>query len=120
MDVALVCVPVGAVLGQVALVLVDVALIRITIRTIFRQVLFVLPHVFLVVLTVLLLWGRVLGVSPGNQQTGKRHREHTSTDEEFCLHFSLLIKSILGLPPYSPNQTHARNQSFAVLPRGCY
>src|SRR5215831_14244122 len=86
-DIPLVGVPVGAVFAQVALVLVDIALIRIAIRTILRQVFLVLTNVFLVGLNILLLRGWVLGVRAGGKETGKRHREHTSTNHEFSLHF---------------------------------
>src|SRR5205809_799644 len=95
--VPLIGVPVGAVFGQVALVLVDIALIRAAIRAILRQVFLVLPNVLLVALNILLLGGRILGVSAGGKQTGKRHREHASTNQEFCLHFSLLVKNVPGV-----------------------
>src|SRR2546430_14676235 len=54
-DVPLIGVAVGAILGQIALVFVDVALIRVAIRTIVCKVLLVLPNVFLVALRILLL-----------------------------------------------------------------
>src|SRR2546427_461303 len=93
-DVLLILVAVFAVFGQIFLVIVDVALIRVAIRAILRQVFLVLPDFLLVALNILLLGGRILGVSTGAKQTGKRHREHTSTNQEFCLHFSLLVTNV--------------------------
>jgi len=87
-DVPLVCVAIGAVLAQVAFIVIDIALIGIVIRSILRRICLIVSHVFLVVLNVLLLRRRILalGIRATGEQTGKHNGDHTSTDDEFCLH----------------------------------
>jgi hypothetical protein len=88
MDIPLVRVAVGAVLAQIALVVIDVALIGIAIGAILRQIFPVVSDIFLIVLNVLLLrgWIRALGIRTTDQQTGKSNCEHTSTGHEFSIH----------------------------------
>jgi hypothetical protein len=88
-DVPLVLVSIGAILVQIALVLVDVPLVLIVVGAILREVPLVLPNIFPVALNILLLWGGILalGVRCACEQARECEPEHTSSDAMVALHF---------------------------------
>jgi len=96
-DILVVLTDVLLVTSDVAFIFVDILLIRIAVSAVFRHVFLVLLDVFLVVLDVLLLRRGILGVGASSEQTGKCNCEHTSTDDEFCLHFSSPVEYAPGL-----------------------